>query len=91
MSFDLDALEVEGEDSPPFEFTYKGEKFTMPAAVAMPWQDQLALERADQLESMRLILGDEQFDRLRALPMSAARLAKLIEKWQEHQGLQPGE
>ncbi len=89
--FDLDALEVEGEDSPPFEFTYKGEKFSMPAATAMPWQDQLALERADQTESLRLILGGEQFGRLEKLPMSAARLGALIEAWQKHQGLDSGE
>jgi hypothetical protein len=89
-TFDLDALEVEGEDSPPFEFTYKGETFQLPAATAMPWQDQLALENADQLESLRLILGD-QFPRFEKLPMSASRLGKLIEAWQSHQGLKPGE
>ena len=89
--FDLDALEVEGEDSPPFEFVYKDEKFTMPAAKAMPWQDQLALEKADQMESLRLILGDEQFKRFRRLPMSAARLGALIEAWGDHQGIKPGE
>jgi hypothetical protein len=89
--FDLDALEVEGEDSPPFEITYKGEKFSMPTATAMAWQDQLALERADQTESLRLIMGAEQFARLEKLPMSAARLGALIEAWQKHQGLTPGE
>lgn len=90
-TFDLDALEVEGEDSPPFPFKYKGQEFSLPAAASMAWQDQLALEAADQLESLRLILGDEQFKRFEKLPMSAARLAKLIEAWQEHQGLKPGE
>jgi hypothetical protein len=89
--FDLDALEVEGEDNPSFEFTYKGEVFTMPTATGMPWQDQLALEQADQLTSLRLILGDEQFKRFEKLPMSAARLGALIDQWQAHQGLKPGE
>jgi hypothetical protein len=89
--FDLDALEVEGEGNPPFEFTYKTQSFTLPAATSMPWQDQLALENADQLESLRLILGDEQFKRFEKLPMSAARLGALIEAWQDHQGLKPGE
>ena len=86
MTFDLKALEVEGEDAPPFEFEYKGEKFAMPAATAMPWQDQLALETADQLTSLRLILGEEQFKRFEKLPMSAARLGKLIEQWGDYQG-----
>lgn len=89
-AFNLDALEVEGEDAPPFEFVYKDEKFTMPAATSMPWQDQLALEGADQMGSLRLILGD-QFDRFKALPMSAARLGKLLEAWLASQGLKPGE
>jgi hypothetical protein len=89
--FDLDALEVEGEDAPPFEFTYKGEKFSMPTANAMAWQDQLALETATEAGALRLILGDEQYDRLAKLPMSSARMAKLITAWQGHQGLKPGE
>ena len=89
--FDLNALEVEGENAEPFEFTYEGESFTMPTAAGMTWQDQLALERADQLEALRLILGDEQYDRFEKLPMSVGRLSALIEAWQAHQGLQPGE
>lgn len=89
--FDLDALEVEDESKPPFEFTYQGDKFTLPVAAAMPWQSQLALESANQRESLRLIMGDEQFDRFSALPMSSARLGKLVEAWLRHQGLNPGE
>jgi hypothetical protein len=90
-TFDLDALEVEGEDGEPFTFTYQGETYTMPNATAMPWQDQLALETADTTESLRLILGDEQFTRFQKQPMSAGRLNALISKWMEHQGLKQGE
>jgi hypothetical protein len=90
-TFDLDALEVEGEDAEPFTFTYKGEKFSMPTAQAMPWQDQVALETATEAESLRLILGAEQYDRLAKLPMSAARMGKLITAWTKYQGLKPGE
>jgi hypothetical protein len=90
-TFDLDALEVEGEDGKPFTFTYKGETYTMPVATAMPWQDQLALETATTAESLRLILGDEQFTRFQKQPMSAGRLNALIGKWMEHQGLKQGE
>jgi hypothetical protein len=89
-TFDLDALEVEGEGAEPFTFTYKGETFTMPLAASMPWQDQLALESAGQSESLRLILGD-QYERFERLPMSAGRLGKLLEAWLAHQGLKPGE
>jgi hypothetical protein len=89
--FDLDSLDVEGENDAPFTFTYKGEKYTMPVAAAMPWQDQLALENATQLESLRLILGDEQFRRFEKAPMSSARLAALLGRWMSHQGLKPGE
>jgi hypothetical protein len=90
-TFDLDALEVEGEDGKPFTFTYKGETYTMPVAAAMPWQDQLALEEADSRESLRLILGDEQFKRFQKQPMSTARFAALIEQWKKYQGIKTGE
>ncbi len=89
--FDLDALEVEDESKPPFEFIYKGDKFVLPVAAAMPWQDQLALESADQRESLRRIMGNEQYDRFAGLPMSTARLGKLLEAWLSYQGLKPGE
>ncbi len=89
--FDLDALEVEEEAKLPFEFTYKGDKFVLPVAAAMPWQDQLALESADQRESLRRIMGDEQYARFADLPMSTARLGKLLEAWLSYQGLKPGE
>ena len=62
--FDLDALEVEGEDAEPFRFTYKGQKFEMPVASTMDWRDQLALSEATESESVRIIMGDEQFQRL---------------------------
>ncbi len=90
-AFDLDALEVEGEDGEPFAFTYKGETYTMPLAAAMPWQDQIALEAAGTVDSLKLILGDEQYAKFEKQPMSAGRLAKLLERWLEHQGLKPGE
>lgn len=89
-TFDLDAIEVEGETSPPFEYTYKDEKFTLPVAAAMPWQTQVKLETANTVESLRLILGD-QFERFEQLPMSAGRLGKLLEAWMAFQGLKPGE
>lgn len=90
-TFDLEALEVEGEDASPFSFTYKGEKYTLPTAAGMPWQDQLALETANQVESLRLIMGAEQFGRFEKQQMSTARLNALLMKWMEHQGLKPGE
>lgn len=90
-SFDLDALEVEGEDFPPFVFTYKGESYEMPVTSAMPWQAQTALETATQAQSLRLILGDEQYDRLSKQPMSAARMGALVDQWGKYQGLALGE
>lgn len=90
VTFDLDALEVEDESKPPFMFTYRKQNFTLPVAASMPWQDQLKLETATQTESLRLIMGDEQYAKFAALPMSSARLGKLIEAWLAHQGLDGG-
>jgi hypothetical protein len=57
----------------------------------MPWQDQVLLETATQAESLRILLGGDQYDELAKHKMSAARMGKLIEAWTKHQGLKPGE
>lgn len=89
--FDLDAVEVEAESADPFRFRWRGEVYEMPLAAALDFTDQLALETASETESMRLILGDDQFDRLTTDPMSTGRMNVLLTQWLRHQGLKPGE
>lgn len=98
VDFDLDLLTVEAEDAPPFTFRWGGKTFEMPLMMGMPFEDQLALERATVEESMRLIMGDATFDELVVTrggtderPLSIGRMSELLTRWNRHQGLEPGE
>ena len=89
--YDLDALVVDAENAPPFKFKWRDEVWEMPLMNAMQFRDQLDLENATVDESMRLIMGDDQFERFMAEPISTGRMRDLIEVWQRFQGLEPGE
>jgi len=89
--YDLDALVLEVETAPPFRFKWRNEPWEMPLMQAMDFADQMALEEATVEQSMRLIMGSDQFDRLLAEPISIARMEGLIRAWHRHQGLEPGE
>ena len=89
--YDLDALVVEAEALPPFRFKWRDQVWEMPWMNAMPFRDQLDLENATVDQSMRLIMGDDQFERFIAEPISTGRMRDLIETWQRFQGLEPGE
>ena len=89
--YDLDALVVDAENAPPFKFKWRDEVWQMPLMNAMQFSDQLSLEDSTVEDSMRLIMGSDQFDRFIAEPISTGRMRDLIEAWQRFQGLEPGE
>ena len=89
--YDLDALVVDAENAPPFKFKWRDQVWEMPLMNAMLFRDQLDLEAATVEESMRLIMGEDQFERFIAEPISTGRMRDLIETWQRFQGLEPGE
>ena len=89
--YDLDALVLEVETAPPFRFKWREEVWEMPLMHAMEFTDQMELEQAGIEQSMRLIMGADQFDRFIAEPISTARMEGLIKAWNRHQGLESGE
>lgn len=89
--YDLDALVVEAENAPPFKFKWRDQVWEMPLMDALDFGDQLALEEATVERSMQLIMGEDQFTQLISEPISTGRMRGLIEAWQRHQGLEPGE
>ena len=54
--FDLDAVVVEEEDAPPFQFTWGGDTYEIPIMAALPFDTQLALETATDLEAVTILL-----------------------------------
>lgn len=89
--YDLDAVKLEVENAPPFKFKWRDEVWELPLMEALDFSDQLALESATVEDSLRLIMGSDQFDRFTSEPISTARARNVIEAWQRHQGLEPGE
>ena len=89
--FDLDSLVVEAEGSKPFVFRWREQSWEMPLMDALDLSDQLALENATVEESLRIIMGGEQWDRFIAEPISTGRTRALIKQWRKWQGLNEGE
>jgi hypothetical protein len=90
MGFDLDAVVSESE-AKPFEFTFGGEGYTLPAQV-----DLLAaasLEGGKLYEGLRRLLGDDQWDRLleSKAVLDTPKLQALMEQYAKHVGLSLGE
>lgn len=95
--FNLDALLVEEEDAPPFTFVWGGKTYHMPLMPQLPFERQLALETATDLQAVGIILGDDLANDLADTlggpdkrPLSIARFGRLLDAWFAHQGLERG-
>jgi hypothetical protein len=89
---DLDTLAVEGEGDEPFRFQWQGEPYTIPLLTQLPWPVVGQITRGQNaVERMRLLLGDEQYERFAAKPCSSAKLRKLFELYMELNGVTEGE
>lgn len=88
-TFDLDALEAEASDEP-FPFRVGGQTFTLPAASGMDWRAGAAIDSGQYERGLRLLLG-EDYDAFCQLAVSTGQLSALINRYQQHLGLAPGE
>lgn len=88
--FDLDAVQNES-DGIPFEFTFGGEKFTLPAQVDL--LAAAALEGGKLYEGLHRLMRDEQWERLLGLEavLDTPKLKALMEAYAAHVGLSLGE
>lgn len=88
---DLETLAAEGE-SEPFRFNWAGDTYEMPTFAQLPWTvvDQVMAGQAST-ERLRLIMGDEQFERFKAKPCPAGKLKALMDLYWAHMGVDAGE
>lgn len=87
MSIDIDAVAIEDEGEP-FRFRRGDEEYTMATLLQLDWRDQeKVLFGTDTTERLRILFGDEQYERFAAKPLSTARLIKLLDLWFDHQGV----
>lgn len=88
--FDLDAFIAEAEATP-FEFKFAGETYVI--AAHMDLRASLALDEGDLGGALRIMLGPEQWERLRAADATFDRraLLKLLAEYARHSGTALGE
>jgi hypothetical protein len=90
VSFDLDAIVTE-TDATPFDFTFGGEPYTLPAQVDIV--AAAALEGGKLYEGLHKLLGEDQWDRLlkSEAVLDTPKLKALMEEYARHVGLSLGE
>jgi len=86
--FDLDALETDGT---PFPFRHGGEDYVLPPSIDL--RVALAEEAGRVDDALRLLLGDEQWDRIVASEavFDSAKFLALMEAYKRHLGTTLGE
>lgn len=92
--YDLDAAIREGKaehDLEPFEFTFNGDTFSLPADFDLSALD--LLDAGNLAGAFLRLLGNEQRARLDALPASfgIVALAKVMDAYMVHLGIDVGE
>lgn len=86
--FDLDAVEAEAT-AETFDFTLKGETFSLPPFRGLDYR--LALDGdydangnptlPEMRRILRVAMGDEQWDRFDALPLTISGLSAIFDQW----------
>lgn len=85
--FDLDAAVAErpDEEPVPFEFEWGGVAFTLPHPMDADLRVPKAVASGDYAETMRLLLGDAEWERFtQVAPATPRAFMKLSEAWQAH-------
>lgn len=92
VDLDLDALAREAQETPePFTFRLHGHVFQMAAGSDADFRALDEINRDNITNAIRLLLGDEQFDKFVQKPVSMRTLRTLLEGWSNHKGLSLGE
>ena len=80
--FDLDqaakAAAAEG-DASPFAFTFRGEAYEVPPALAWPLEAQRFIGRGELEPGLAMLLGGDQYERLIKAGITVGDLATLFE------------
>jgi len=90
--YDLDAAVAEKHAGvAPFLFRWGGKKYEAPIDADLEAIE--AFDRGDLLDGLRLLLGDEQWENMRAsgTPIGVTALRLLVDQWMAHVGINPGE
>lgn len=87
VNLNLDTLDSEGSREP-FTFVVDGKRFVVNDIEDHDWQDLLEFDATDAAASIRLMLGDEQYEAFHACRGVSMRKTKvLLTAIQEHFGM----
>lgn len=90
MSFDLSAA-IAAEENAPFEFTYKGQAFSLPIAIPVSVIKKLtAVEQEDLEEILNALLGEADSSRFLALDPTDIDLQLLLKEYGKAKGIDLG-
>jgi hypothetical protein len=91
QNFDLDKVLAERKKTPPFQFTFDGERYVLPGRPDVRAAAAMSAGRLD--DGFRLLLGPDQWDKLQASPkvFDDDALITLMEAYQAHSGEDLGE
>lgn len=90
MSFDLSAA-VAAEENAPFEFTYKGQAFSLPIAIPVSVIKKLTAVAQEDLEAiLTALLGEADGPRFLALDPTDVELQVLLKEYGNAKGVDLG-
>jgi hypothetical protein len=89
--FDLDAVAAEGQDEP-FRFRFGGEVYEMPP-LDLRQAAKLDDTGGSAVDMFRLLLGDEQWQRMEAAEarLTQPMFLELLDRYTKHTGIDLGE
>jgi hypothetical protein len=89
VPFDLDAVETDGGREL-YRFTTSGEEFTLISPNDVEYHDALEADPADLVENLRLMMGDDQYERFDKHKIKIGKLTALARDAQEYYGVGEG-
>jgi len=92
VDLDLDALAREAtSEAAPFTFRLHGQVFTLATGDESDFRVLDSLNQNDLTGAIRYLLGDTQYEKFVAKPVSMKTLKAVLEGWSKHKGLSLGE
>jgi hypothetical protein len=89
VDLDLDALEADATHRP-FTFRLAGQRFEIPHPNDFDWHVQEDIASGDLARMFKALLGD-QFEAFDAVAVPTAKMARLMEDYSKHFGVDVGE
>lgn len=89
VSLNLDTVEREGGDRPPFVFTLGGKRIQLADALELDWKILITAEKDPPQFYREAIMDDEQRKHFFAQKIPGWKMQRLMRSYFEHYGINP--